>query len=80
MNKKIENLSIDEIWINRHDVCPNGVLGINWSANIGWGELVLRLGDDGLLHAYTEHMDKGEDKSFTRTVLLELLNYIVIDG
>ena len=76
---KIENLTIDEIWIRRHNSCPNGVIGIEWSANIGFGRYELVLGDDGMFHAHTEYMDKGEDKSFSQAILTELLKKIVIE-
>lgn len=77
---KIEDLSIDDIWIRVHEYCPNGVIGIEWSANIGFGRYELVLGDDGKLHAYTEYMDKGEDKAFTEMILKALVNKIVIEN
>lgn len=77
--RKIENLSIDEIWMNKHEICPNGVIGIEWSSNIGWGRYELILGDDGLLHAYTECMDRGEDKEFTQAILEKLVEKIVVE-
>ena len=77
--RKIENLNIDEIWIRQHEVCPNGVIGIEWSANIGFGRYELVPGDDGMLHAYTEYMDRGEDKEFTKAILKKLVDKIVIE-
>ena len=77
--RKIENLSIDRIWIHEHEYCPNGVIGIEWSANIGWGRYELVLGDDGMLHAYTEHMDRGEDKEFTKMIMGKLVEKIVVE-
>ena len=76
---KIENLNIDEVWIRQHEVCPNGIIGIDWSANIGFGRYELVLGDDGMLHAYTECMDRGEDKEFTRAILEKLVEKIVVE-
>ena len=77
--RKIENLNIDEIWIHEHELCPNGVIGIEWSANIGFGRYELVLGDDGMLHAYTECMDRGEDKEFTNAILEKLVEKIVVE-
>lgn len=77
---EIKNLEIDEIWIAKHEYCPNGAIGIEWSANIGFGRYELVLGNDGMLHAYTEYMDKGEDKEFTEMILKELINKIVVEG
>jgi hypothetical protein len=77
---EIKNLNIDEIWIRVHEYCPNGVIGIEWSANIGFGRYELILGDDGNLHAYTEYMDKGEDKEFTKMILNALVDKIVIEN
>ena len=76
---EIKDLNIDEIWICVHECCPNGVIGIEWSANVGFGRYELILGDDGLFHAYTEHMDKCEDKRFTEAILKELINKIVVE-
>lgn len=74
------DLSIDEIWINRNEHRPNGVIGIEWSApNCGFGQYVMYLGEDGLLHADSEHMDKGEDKRFIKKLLELLSDKIVIE-
>jgi hypothetical protein len=77
---EIKDLNIDEIWIRVHEYCPNGVIGIEWSANIGFGRYELVLGDDGKLHAYTEYMDKDEDKEFTKIILNALVDKIVIEN
>lgn len=77
--RKIENLNIDEIWIREHELCPNGVIGIEWSANIGFGRYELILGDDGMLHAYTECMDRGEDKEFTKAIFAKLADKIIVE-
>lgn len=77
--RNIENLTIDDIRIRQHEVCPNGVICIEWSANIGWGRYDLVLGDDGKLHAYTECMDRGEDKEFTKAILAALVEKIVVE-
>jgi hypothetical protein len=77
---EIKGLSIDDIWIRVHEYCPNGVIGIEWSANIGFGRYELALGDDGKFHAYTECMDKGEDKEFTKMILNALVDKIVVEN
>lgn len=76
---EIKNLNIDEIWIAKHEYCPNGAIGIEWSANIGFGRYELWIGDDGLLHADTEYMDKGEDKEFTKMILEALVDKIIVE-
>ena len=77
--RNIENLRIDDMRIRVHDVCPNGVIIIEWSSNIGWGRYDLVLEDDGMLHAYTECMDKGDDKEFTKAILEKLVEKIVVE-
>lgn len=77
--RPIENLKIDDMRIHVHDECPNGVICIDWSANIGWGRYDLVLEDDGMLHAYTEYMDRGEDKEFTKAILAKLVDKIVVE-
>lgn len=77
--RKIENLTIDRIWIRQHDVCPNGVIGIDWSANIGFGQYVLVMGDDGKLHADSECMDRGENKEFIKALLNKMVDEIIVE-
>jgi hypothetical protein len=72
-------IDIHEIWMAKHEICPNGVLGIEWASDIGFGRYELILGDDGKLHAMTEHMDFPEHKDFTRDVLTALMKHIEID-
>ena len=78
--RKIENLTIDRIWIRQHDVCPNGVIGIDWSANIGFGQYVLVVGDDDKLHADSECMDRGESKEFIKALLNKMIDEIIVEG
>ena len=61
------------------EVVPNGGIWIDWSADIGFGQYVLYWGNDGKLHADTECMDSGEDKRWTRAMLMKLVDGIVID-
>jgi hypothetical protein len=73
------NLDINEIWIRQHELCPNGVIGIEWSGAPGFGRYELILGDDGKLHAMTEHMDIPTQKMFSRDILNAILRDIVIE-
>ena len=41
------DVDIHEIWMAKHEICPNGVLGIEWSSDVGFGRYELILGDDG---------------------------------
>ena len=56
-----EGLEIDEVWIRQHSVCPNGVIGIEWSGAAGFGRCEFVLDDHGVLHADTEHMASNEN-------------------
>lgn len=76
---EIKNLKIDKILITKTSTCPDGLICIDWSANVGFGEYTLVLEKDGMLHAYTESMDNGENKEFSKAILAELLNKIVIE-
>lgn len=73
------NISIDEIWIRIHEHCPNGVIGIEWSGDIGFGRYELVLEDDGFFHAYTEGLDAEDNKEFTKKILDLLLDKIVVE-
>ena len=55
-------------------------MGIEWSGPEGFGRCALILGDDGKLHADTEHMANPNDKCFVRDLLTSLLDTnIIID-
>ena len=79
MNNK-NKYEIDRVWIVSTQLCPNGGIGIDWSGPIGWGQLVLYWGDDNKLHADTEHLSSNKDKSFIKTILNLLPNFIEVDG
>ena len=74
------HVKIDEVWPVSTEIHPNGGIGIDWSADIGFGQFILHWGEDGKLHAYTECMDKGEDKVWTKLMLTKLVDEIIIDG
>lgn len=73
------NLSISEVWVNRNEHCPSGVIGIDWASDIGRGRFEMIIGEDGKLRTSTECMDKGDDKSFSKAILNKLLDLIVIE-
>ena len=73
------HIVIEKIWPVSTKLYPNGGIGIDWSADIGFGQYVLYWGNDGKLHADTECMDSGEDKRWTRAMLMKLVDEIVID-
>ena len=77
---KDPHIEIERVWPVSTKVVPNGGIGIDWSADIGFGQFTLHWGEDGKLHAYTECMDKGEDKLWTKLMLMKLADEIVIDG
>lgn len=75
----INNLEIKEVWIRQHEVCPNGVIGIEWSSDAGFGRYELIMEEDGMLHAQSECMDSNEDKKFIKALLDKLLDKIIVD-
>lgn len=77
----IENpdITIDEVWPVSTEICPNGGIGVDWTARIGWGQWTLYWGEDGKLHADTECLDNNENKLFTKAILHALVDEIVID-
>jgi len=76
---KCDGLYICEIWPVSLKYAENGGIGISWCGAVGFGELALFWGDDGKLHATTEHMDSEKDKRFTEKLLELLVEQIVID-
>ena len=67
-----------DIRIVKHEYAPNGAIIINWSSNIGFGQYILQMEDDGTLIAYTECMDADYDKWFTKQLLNKLAEQIHI--
>jgi hypothetical protein len=49
-----------------------GCLKIKWESDIGFGEYIIRIKEDGKLEGDSETMDSNEDKEFIKK-LLELL-------
>ena len=80
MKKQINIVDI-EAWANRCDKdCKYGVFGIDWVAeNIGFGRLELFFDEDGTAHIYSEHMDTQNDKSFTKAVLMYMIDHAIVE-
>lgn len=75
-----KDIQITDVWVNKTQHSPNGVIGINWAApNCGFGEYVLVVGEDGKLHADSEHMDSNEDKRFLNLLLSKLAEIVIVD-
>lgn len=77
---KCDDLQIDGVFPVRTDIYKNGGIGIEWSGAIGFGQFVLAWGEDGKLHADTEHLDRKEDMRFTQKLLSLLTEQIIIDS
>lgn len=53
---------------------------IQWSGNIGWGEYTIYYDNiEGVWHADSECMDKGDDKEFLTLLLNEFIKQVRID-
>ena len=75
---KLKNLEIDEVWMNRTDNCPRGVIGIEWSCSeMGFGRYELIVREDGKITAETECMDSQDDLRFTNAILDAFKNYVI---
>lgn len=57
------------------NVYSNGIV-INWTADIGFGEY--ELVKDGKWTGYSEYMDKGEDKTFLRDLLMAFADSVEV--
>lgn len=81
-----KSFTIDEVdvWANRSDD-PNmshikhGVLGVDWAGSPGWGRWEMIMDEDGIPHIYTEHMDKRDDKEFSKAILEKVLDVAIIE-
>lgn len=73
-----------DVWANRSDD-PNmshikhGALGVDWAGSLGWGRWEMIMDEDGIPHIYTEHMDKGDDKEFSKAILEKVLEVAIIE-
>lgn len=73
-----------DIWINKSDdaklACiKDGVLGIDWVGSHGCGRWEMILDSKGIPHINTECMDAQNDKSFSKTILMKLLDEAIIE-
>ncbi len=78
-NKDELNVEIVDVWPIDSELYHTSGIGIDWMANIGWGQYILTFGEDGKLHADTEFLDSNDDKRFTKAVLTALADEIIID-
>ena len=79
--ENLKGLVIDEIRPISTQFAPDGGLSVDWSCpGIGFGNLALWWGRDGLLHADTEHTASDEDKAFLIAVLSLVADQIIVDG
>ena len=85
MVEQRDELEKDRVWIDMimpipiREMFPYGGIVVEWSGTIGWGEYSLYWGKDKKLHADTEHMDSDENREFTREILSQLVDRIIID-
>lgn len=79
--ENLKGLVIDEIRPISTQFAPDGGLSVDWSCpGIGFGNLALWWGRDGLLHADTECMASDVDRTFLTAVLSLVADQIIVDG
>ncbi len=71
-------VQIDEVKMFRREN-EQGMI-INWSANIGWGELTFYQNDDGEWKADTECLCSDEDKEFIKAILDKFIDEVKVEG
>lgn len=83
---KPEHATVDTVdtWINKdssidYQHIKYGVLGVDWSGSFGFGRWEMILDSEGIPHIYTEHMDKQDDKSFSKAILEKVLDIAIIE-
>lgn len=76
---KPKELDEVRVWIRQHDICPNGVIGFDWSGSPGCGRYELIADKEEKLHAMSEYMDKGDDKNFLKIILDKVIEDVVVD-
>ena len=76
---KPKELDEVRVWIRQHEICPNGVIGFDWSGSPGCGRYELISDEEEKLHAMSEYMDKGDDKNFLKIILDKVIEDIIVD-
>lgn len=76
---KHKELDEVRVWIRQHEVCPNGVIGFDWSGSPGCGRYELIADKEEKLHAMSEYMDKEDDKNFLKIILDKVIEDIIVD-
>lgn len=81
MIKKPEKIEVDDvdIWIRQHNVCPNGVIGVDWNANIGFGRWEMIMDENGIPHIHSEGLDSKTSKDFSKLILQAILDKAIVD-
>lgn len=74
--KRDWGLEIERVWANRFEGCP-GVIGIDWSADIGFGRFELVLDDDGTWQVHGENLVSEENKEFMEAIFEKLSQYFL---
>lgn len=77
-------IEIRDVWANQSDEpemshIKYGVLGVDWSSPMGWGRWEMIMDENGKPHIYSEHMDKGDAKDFSKAILIQLLEEAVVE-
>lgn len=74
----LDSLEIDDISFWGTGNYYNGGLKIDWSGNMGWGELDIVIDKNNKLVAFTECMDTNEDKKFVKKIMELLVEKLII--
>lgn len=82
--KKAPTVETVDVWANRSDDpkmehIKYGCLGVDWSGSYGWGRWEMIMDEKGLPHIYSEHMDKGGDKEFSKAILNKVLEVAIVE-
>lgn len=68
-----------EAWANKTELYPYGVVGIDWSSNLGCGRWEMYFDEKGIPHLKTEHMDSFSDKSFSELLMKAMLDIAIVE-
>lgn len=91
---KPETLTIDNIWANhienddiirvidanKNAIEVDGVMGIDWFCNLGFGTYTFYFNKDGCIFADSEHMDINTNKTFLTALMKKFIEQVEVIG
>lgn len=75
---KVENVEVVNVYAFEGVGYRNGIILVEYNSSIGFGTVNFMIDNEGVIHADTENVAKG-DKDFIKKIMDSLMDKIVVD-